>query len=132
MDHKKLRASLLREQILSILGRAKKPLTAPDLLMRLERRDVVVHKTSLYRQLDALCVDGVVELVLLDTAIAHYEIVRSHHHHVVCSQCHDVHCVGVKEIEHTVRSLERSIQRKTGFAVTAHQFSFSGICAKCH
>lgn len=131
MLHKKNRISLLRTQIITLLERVHKPLTVPEIIAHLTREGVLFHKTSLYRQIDMLCAQNVIEAVLLDSSVTYYEITRIHHHHMICVQCYGISCVRDPEIERAIKTLERKIKKSTGFLVDEHHFSCNGVCVNC-
>lgn len=130
-SHHKINSTLIRERIAQILDRARRPLTIPEILKRLNRHGSFAHKTSVYRQLDKLVAERRVETVLLDPTVAYYEIVRAHHHHMICMQCRMIMCMDENGFEKKVAAMKQFMKKEKGFLILGHQISFSGMCADC-
>ncbi len=117
---------------LAVLERLKsksKPVSVPELLVSLET-SLQPNKSTLYRLLERLGVEGLVERVLLDNKTAFYELKRHHHHHFVCEDCETIECVSDDGLEAKIHDLENHLSSR-GLKIKAHQFSFSGLCAAC-
>src|SRR5690554_6354407 len=86
-----------RKVILEIVFGEEVPMSAIDIQEKLEKRNVKVNKTTVYRELDYLLHQGILKLVYLVPGIAHYESASlPHHHHLVCDNCgkvEEVDCV---------------------------------------
>lgn len=128
---KLLRNTALREALLAIFRNEKRPLTIPELTEMLAKKAFFPNKTSLYRQIETLSKSGVLQRVTLVTDIAHFEYVDYHHHHFVCRECNETACVNDEELERSIADVEEKL-RQQGITIEDHQFSFTGVCKKCH
>ncbi len=93
-----------------------------------------VPLSSLYRIISDL-VDAKV-LIKLEFAegFARFELdegLAEHHHHLVCNECGAVTDLELDDLEVTLDSTSKSIQKRTGFQVTSHRLDFFGFCEKC-
>ena len=125
------RTTLLRSQIIDICKKNKGPLTVPEIQKALFVIKVLPHKTSLYRNIELLCAQNLLEEVILDANVKHYEISSAHHHHMVCTECSGIKCIASLSMEKSVRKMEKEITETMRFHIQDHQFSFFGVCDSC-
>lgn len=113
-----------------IFGKTPQPLSVTELLEQLARHGLVANKTTIYRQLSALCKKGIVKEIPIAGHALHYELVaaKQHHHHLICINCHRKQDISITE---DFKRHERSIKKKQGFAVTHHSLEFYGYCQQC-
>lgn len=123
------RQTRARQLIVETLSRSRTPLTAAELLAQL-RRQLPLHKTTVYRNLDSMvAAGGVVRVTLGDGAVRYESTTRPHHHHLVCRGCRKVEDVELNE--QTVEAVERSLAKRHGFGHVQHRLEFSGLCRRC-
>jgi len=95
----------------------------------LRRHGRTVGLASVYRMLDALSEQSLVQRVDVGDGIVRYEPARrsDHHHHLVCARCH-----GVAELEGCeVDEWLGQAAREHGFTPTGHTLEVTGLCAAC-
>jgi Fur family transcriptional regulator, ferric uptake regulator len=125
------RITKVRRALLDILTTASHPMSVPELLPALAKCDLMVNKTTVYRELDFLLENQIVlELDLLDGA-KRYELLQPdhHHHHLVCTKCGMIECV---EMHHDLDEIEARIATNHKFKVSSHVLEFFGLCEKCY
>lgn len=128
LREKGFRRSLAREEILSVLVSASKPVSVFEVLEILSRKRRIFNKTTLYREMDFLKKEGYVKEVFFRNDTALYELIGEHHHHLVCTSCGDVRDVHLEEsLEHE----ERKLERREHFTIFDHSLEFFGKCKKC-
>ena len=123
------RITKLRKAIFEILNFSKKPLSVPEIIKEIYKRDLSVNKTTVYRELKFLINANLVNEVDFGDGKKRYEIDEGrHHHHAVC-----VNCGAVEDIELKIDlSLdEKKIENETGFKVSQHTIELFGLCQKC-
>lgn len=83
---------------------------------------------TVYRTLDALAREGLVQAVHLGDGRVRYELTEEgrHHHHLICLSCGSVERVE----ECAIQPLEAAGRRR-GFTVTAHRVELFGYCERC-
>ena len=108
-----------------LLQHIPKPLAEPEIRQKL---GFSVHKTTIYRLLGKMIKEGHVQVTLFEDGITRYELVRAHHHHVVCRKCKHVEEITVKG---DLRVEEACIARRTKFQNISHTLEFYGVCSTC-
>ena len=126
-----MRQTSLFKAVRSIFQKEHQPLSVPEVRKKLKQKNISPNKTSLYRLLEKMKQEDLIEETLLDSRVAFYEWKSgNHHHHFVCSQCKQIHCFSDSTLEEAMHNLEYQLQKK-GHKVANHQFSLSGICNHC-
>jgi Fur family ferric uptake transcriptional regulator len=118
------RPSHVRDAVAELLGE-RHAWTVDDAHGALTARGVSADRASVHRALTRLCDDGEARRFDLGDGRAHFEREGAHHEHVVCVDCGDVAAVPGCVVD------ERAVAARTGFAVTGHSVTFSGVCGAC-
>lgn len=84
---------------------------------------------SVYRMLDTLAEQGLVQRIDIGDGIVRYERARSaeHHHHLVCGECGKVEPFEDTRLERAIAAVEA----RSGYDVTAHEVVLRGACSDC-
>jgi Fe2+ or Zn2+ uptake regulation protein len=122
------RKSALREMILASIASSDRPISAADIIGMLAKKGNACNKTTVYRELETLKKTGKIKEVFLRNDRALYELVGSHHHHIVCISCGDIRHIDVHEPAEW--PCAGSI-RKQGFKIIDHSLEFFGVCGQC-
>ena len=124
------RITRARGAMVSIFTDANAPLGAPELGVLMTELGAGVNKTTIYRELEFLKLEGVIAEVNVGDGVRRYELMPKghHHHHLVCNGCSAVECI---EVERCVEDDLRDIEKKSDFKVTDHSLKFFGLCARC-
>ena len=101
--------------------------TAEDLVDTVQRSIPAVHRSTVYRTLEALEQAGVVEHVHLGHGRAVYHLSDDRHHHLVCDRCGSV----VQVPEAVVAPLRDQLVDGYGFVVNGRHFALPGVCRAC-
>lgn len=117
-----------RESVLEVIGSSDQHLTAEDILKLVRKRYPYLNKSAVYRSLDLLTHIGMVTQTDLGQGRVEYELhEHPHHHHLVCRQCG-----AVSQVDHTsFQPLEKTLEKKYGFAADLDHFAIFGLCSKC-
>jgi Fur family transcriptional regulator, ferric uptake regulator len=119
-----------RRAVVELLARQSCCLTAQEIFDGLRATGSGVGLASVYRTLDQLSKDGFLQKVELGDGTTRYEPARQgghHHHHVVCNSCGKVESFEDDRLEQALRRVER----RTGYAVAAHDVVLRGSCSDC-
>jgi Fur family ferric uptake transcriptional regulator len=130
LQRKGLRNGGARRAVIELLGGQDCCLTAQEIFDRLRGSDRRVGIASVYRVLDLLTSEGLVQRIDLGSGIARYEPVHAgggHHHHLVCDSCGKVEAFADRKLEHAIHRLELT----SGYAVQGHDVVLHGACADC-
>jgi Fur family transcriptional regulator, ferric uptake regulator len=123
-----LRPTRQRLVVLTELMRERNDVTAQGLHERLRARGERLGLATVYRTLGLLTDEGVVDALSHRPGELCYRVCgEGHHHHLVCSNCHQV--VELEECE-LDPWLER-ISEAHGFVTTGHRLEVSGLCGDC-
>lgn len=126
----KLNNSTQREYILKLFFESQEHLTADEVVHRLKQKfNVTIGIATVYRILSFLEQMNIIKsLALENESSKKYEInLKTHHDHLICTQCGDVFEFYDNELE----QIQESIAQEKGFILTNHQMTLYGICAKC-
>ena len=130
LQRKGLRNGGARRAVIGLLGGQDCCLTAQEIFDRLRVSDRRVGIASVYRVLDLLTSEGLVQRIELGSGIARYEPVHAggaHHHHLVCDSCGKVEAFEDRGLERAIHRLEES----SGYAVAGHDVVLHGACSDC-
>lgn len=128
LREKGLKATPARVALLSLLARAKTPLTVEEIIKGVSGDGF--DQATVYRSLGALREEGLVRLVDFQHGHAHYELKpEKDHHHLVCTVCdrvEDFHmCLSEQIIQAALK--ESSYFKK----VDEHSLELFGVCTSC-
>src|SRR4051794_21392410 len=84
------RVTTARRALIGAMVAAQQHVTADDLATSVQAAHPDVHRSTIYRTLDALERLGVVDHVHLGHGRAVYHLADEPHHHLVCEECGDV------------------------------------------
>jgi Fur family transcriptional regulator, ferric uptake regulator len=84
---------------------------------------------SVYRMVDRLAEQGLVQRIDIGDGIVRYEPARAteHHHHLVCGACGKVEPFADPSLERAIEAVEE----RSGYSVVAHEVLLRGVCAEC-
>ena len=109
-------------RVLQVLSSEKVHLTAEEILDQLDD----VGRATVYRALDRLCEEGIINRLSLESGTSVYEYVRKPHMHFVCRKCGKLYDIPVPMtdiLEQTAAGSGHTVQK---IDVTAY-----GICTAC-
>jgi Fur family ferric uptake transcriptional regulator len=123
-----VRPTRQRLVVLTELMGERNDVTAQELHERLRARGERLGLATVYRTLGLLADEGVIDSLSHHPGELCYRWCgEGHHHHLVCSSCHQV--VELEDCE-----LEPWLERIAGehdFVTTGHRLEVSGLCAGC-
>lgn len=113
-----MRTNTYKQKILELLGQSHL-LSIADLHAALPEADY----STIYRNVEQLCAEGLIKQVVLDKDCVQYELNQSEHQHdhFLCTSCGDVGEVEKSDI--TIKSLDNCL-------IT--EVICKGLCQKCH
>jgi Fur family ferric uptake transcriptional regulator len=124
-----LKQTAQRDTILCTFLETRDHLSTDELHRLVQKKDVRIGYTTVYRTLKLLAECGLASEVAFHDGIARYEhqYNRRSHHHMVCTQCGS----SVEFFSRDVGHLEQEIGRKYRYLATRHTFQIYGICEDC-
>ena len=121
------RVTTARRALVTALLDADDHVTADDLAATVQAAHPDVHRSTIYRTLDALERLGVVDHVHLGHGRAVYHLADEAHHHLVCEACGYV----VEVPERLFDDLAAELQAQYGFTIHPRHFAVIGRCDAC-
>jgi Fur family ferric uptake transcriptional regulator len=124
------RVTPIRTALIEIMTKNQRPLSPQELLNYLIKKGLEANKTTVYRQLESLQKNQMVNEVHFNDRVTRYEILKqnTHHHHLVCLKCQKVDDISLPG---DLKLQEKKVWRKNKFRVTQHFLEFFGYCKSC-
>ncbi|WP_413173941.1 Fur family transcriptional regulator [Anabaena azotica] len=116
-----------QDRILNLLKNIKQGISAQDLYIELRNHSQSMGLATVYRSLEALKLEGKVQVRTLANGEALYSLTQQDRHHLTCLQCGlsiPIHQCPVHELENELRSSHK-------FKVFYHTLEFFGLCSQC-
>jgi Fur family ferric uptake transcriptional regulator len=119
-----------RQAVVDLLGRQDCCLSAQEIFDTLRAEGRRVGIASVYRVLEQLVDQRLVQRLEIGDGVARYEPAHpggEHHHHVVCEDCGRVEAFEDPGLERVIDGLGGRL----GFAVAGHDVVLRGACPDC-
>ena len=117
-----------QERIMTLLQSLKRSISAQDLYLELRNREQDMGLATIYRSLEALKLQGAVQVRTLANGESVYSSIKSDRHHLTCVNCG----TSIVIDECPVHDLEKQLETSHTFKVYYHTLEFFGICQQCH
>ena len=117
-----------QERILNLLKSIKQGISAQNLYVELRNSNQSMGLATVYRSLEALKLEGLVQVRTLTNGEALYSLVQQDKHHLTCLQCG--RSIPIKQCP--VHQLESELETSQNFKIFYHTLEFFGLCDKCH
>jgi len=125
-----LEATPNRLAVLEVVGNNSYPLSAGDIFTTLERSSTI-NRVTVYRILDRLVAEGVVERLSTGGRAAYYGLAPNEHHrphpHFYCKSCGQMDCLNPEALNIEANAMQKTFPGridKVGVRV-------DGICKNC-
>jgi Fur family ferric uptake transcriptional regulator len=116
-----------QDRILNLLKNIKQGISAQDIYIELRSLNQSMGLATVYRSLEALKLEGKVQVRTLANGEALYSLTQQDKHHLTCLQCG----VSIPIHQCPVHELETELQTSHKFKVFYHTLEFFGLCDKC-
>lgn len=116
-----------RSAILEQVAAADGPVSAEEIFQRLQGRFPTLALSTVYRNLEKLAEDGLIEKETSPEGVFLYCRCDEHGHYLVCTQCHQ----RVRLMECPLSAVESKLEKQTGFLIDRHHLTIYGKCPKC-
>lgn len=116
-----------QQRVLSLLHTLNQPLSAQDIYLELRQRNQTTGLATVYRALEALKLEGEVQVRTLPTGESLYDCVHRDQHYLTCLNCGK----SLPIDECPVHELENQLQASHQFKVFYHSLEFFGLCQQC-
>ena len=122
-----IRRTRNQERILQALQGLEQAISAQDLHSSLRQTGSRIGLATVYRALEALKLDGTVQVRTLSNGESLYSLAHEDRHHLTCLRCGD--SLPIEECP--VHDLESHLNDSHHFRIFYHTLEFFGLCAKC-
>ena len=122
------RITLIRKEVLSLILKNNNPLSSLEIQKLLLKKKIKADKTTIYRELEFLKSQGLIDGVQFSDKIRRYETSIGHHHHVVCLKCDRVEHIKLKG---DLFREQKIIENNNKFKIISHSLEFYGLCPTC-
>ncbi len=116
-----------QERVFESLKSLEREISAQDLFVELRDRDQSMGLATVYRALEALKLEGVVQVRTLASGESLYSTMQEDRHHFTCLQC----STSVPIDQCPVHALEQQLSQDHRFKVYYHTLEFYGLCDSC-
>jgi Fur family ferric uptake transcriptional regulator len=116
-----------QDRILNLLKKIKQGISAQDLYIELRNHSQSMGLATVYRSLDALKLEGKVQVRTLANGEALYSLTQQDKHHLTCLQCG----LSIPIHQCPVHQLENELKSSHKFKVFYHTLEFFGLCSQC-
>ena len=116
-----------QERILTLLKTVKQGTSAQDIYVELRNRNQNMGLATVYRSLEALKLEGMVQVRTLANGEALYSLAQQDKHHLTCLQCG----ASIPINQCPVHDLEVQLQSTHKFKIFYHTLEFFGLCTQC-
>lgn len=116
-----------QERILKLLTSLNRAMSAQDLYVELRKRKQSMGLATVYRALDALKLEGMVQVRTLGSGESLYSGVQNDQHHLTCLNCD----MSIPIEECPIPQLQNKLQDSYQFTIFYHTLEFFGLCEQC-
>ena len=116
-----------QERVLNLLKKLNQAVSAQELYIELRKRKQNMGLATVYRALEALKLQGVLQVRTLSNGESVYSSVNSDQHHLTCLNCG----VSIPIDESPLHNLEAELENSHHFKIYYHTLEFFGLCHQC-
>ncbi|HEV8129960.1 MAG TPA: transcriptional repressor [Acidobacteriota bacterium] len=127
IEKKGLKNTEQRLQILETFLAMPGHFTAFDLHAIVKRKNPQIGISTVFRTVKLLEECGLAKSVKISEEEKSYEYNPTHHHHLVCSECHAT----IEFIHPTLERIVEEIPLEYGFIASKHKLEIQGVCENC-
>ncbi len=123
----KTRRTRNQERIIDLLKASDRAYSAQEIYLELRNSGSSIGLATVYRSLEVLKVEGVVQVRTLPSGESLYSSMQEDRHHLTCVQCG----TSIPIDECPVHSLELELNQSYQFKIYYHMLEFFGLCTRC-
>lgn len=116
-----------QERILNLLKITNRAISAQDIYVELRNSNQNMGLATVYRALEALKLEGVVQVRTLASSESLYSLAQQDKHHLTCLQCG----ISIPVNQCPVHELETKLHSSHKFKIFYHTLEFFGLCNRC-
>ena len=118
-----------RKAVIGAFAASREPISAAQVAASFKRKRIKADKTTIYREIEFLVAEGVLNQLHFDERSKRYELrTDEHKHHLICTGCSKVEDA---VLNHDLDAVERSLTKQKKFKDQSHSLEFYGLCETC-
>ena len=121
------RMTVQRHAIIHVLKSAGEHLSPAEVFERVHATTPGMTETTVYRTLEFLTSNDIVQSSLTVSGHLVYELAESEHLHLVCRECGQE----VEVAKEKIKPFYRALESTTGFQEIHNPVTFTGLCPDC-
>jgi len=121
------RNTVQRQIILDTLKELSCHPTVEEVYAEVQKSHPTISKTTVYRNLRVLSLEGVIHQVPLSDSAQRYDGGTTPHYHFKCRECENVFDIDINYLE----DLNGVAGEKYSHRIDRHDVIFTGVCEKC-
>lgn len=127
LNENKIQVTKTRLQILNIINKKEKPLTAKEINDIVKENDLNIRLSTIYRNLKFFTKNEILRQLNFFGDEKRYEILEENHHqHLICTKCGEI-----LPIKCPLANFEKEIEKETNYKIKNHDMEMYGICPDC-
>ena len=116
-----------QSQLLHLMKHLNRETSAQELYLELRQHGKGMGLATVYRSLDALKLDGAIQVRTLSNGESVYSLIHDDQHHLTCLQCGR----SIPISDCPVHELEQQLDAAHQFKIYYHTLEFFGLCQDC-
>ena len=117
-----------RDIVLEILKKSYAHPTANEVFLEAREIDKNISLGTVYRNLDLLCADGIIEKISTPIGKDRYDLKKSEHSHAICEKCGKVFdFVSYANLT----KIKKEVLSQTELSVNIDEIRIMGLCKEC-
>lgn len=116
-----------QRRILNLLIQQNQAISAQNIYLELRKQNQGIGLATVYRALEALKLEGAVQVRMLPNGESLYSSVHEDKHHLTCLECGK----SVSLDKCPVQELEMQLHHSHEFKIFYHTLEFFGLCNQC-
>ncbi len=118
-----------RRAVITAFAEQTEPVSALVLAGILKKKKITADKTTLYREIEFLVKEHIINELRFDERSKRYELASgTHKHHLICTNCKRVDDA---VLDHDLDAVEARLTKQKNFKVQHHSLEFYGLCETC-
>lgn len=124
-----LRYTPQREEIWNELLSSEEHRDAEEIFFTLIKRGIKVSRATVYRTIDVLVSNNVIEKLDIGDGKARFEYNNKfvHHDHLICTSCGKI----IEFHDKGIEKIQNNIAKEHGFKLRYHNHQLYGLCGDC-
>jgi Fur family ferric uptake transcriptional regulator len=127
LKEKGIKLTSQRKIILDIFLKLGGHVSVEEIFHEIRKRKKNIGLATIYRTFSLLKNVGLVSQREFGDGISRFEVVSSHHDHLICQKCGKV----IEFKDERIEEIQEEVAKKFGFILISHRHELIGICPDC-